>query len=204
MLRAPGLRLLFLAGLALGGPLRAETWILRDARTGEFSGPFTPSNGAVVALGGRDFSLQISQTARDRAEARLRSIIIPAVEFRGAAVADVVNFLIEAGIAADPDREGINMVLKTRRLEGWNPPAPEADDRLAPRAGAGVDEWNFGGGDAPPEPEMTAGTVTLNLRRISLYDAIATIAEVAGLAWNISPAGVVVFREKERPAPAAP
>ena len=90
MLRAPGLRLLFLAGLALGGPLRAETWILRDARTGEFSGPFTPSNGAVVALGGRDFSLQVSQTARDRAEARLRSIIIPAMEFRGAAVADVV------------------------------------------------------------------------------------------------------------------
>ena len=203
MPRANGLRLLFLASLALGGPLRAETWILRDARTGEFSGPFTPSNGAVVALGGRDFSLQVSQTARDRAEARLRSIIIPAMEFRGAAVADVVNFLVEAGIAGDPDREGINMVLKTRRLEGWNPPASESDDRLAPRAGVGVEEWDFGGG-AAPEPEMPAGTVTLNLRRISLYDAIATIAEVAGLDWDISPAGVVVFREKERPDPAAP
>lgn len=169
----------------------AETWQLRDERTGEMFGPISPTNGAVVKVGDRALTLQRSQTKRDQAEELLRHIILPAVEFREANVADVVRFLVEASIAADPAKEGANLVYKDRRLEG-GPAAsgPAPGKRLEDQVG----EWGFGadGGQPFPAPGESVPTITLNLRRVSLYDTLETIAEVAGLEWRIAESGVVI------------
>ena len=176
------------------GPVFAETWTLRDGQTGEVFGPISPSNGAEVAVGGRTLTLQVSQTKRDKTVDRLKRIVIPAAEFRQAPVTDVLNFLVEASLAADPEKEGANVVFKERRLEdGVVPRPPSSGERLENGPAPIDDEWGFMGEPfSPPAPADSRGTVTLNLRRVSLYDALETIAEVAGVNWRISEGGVVI------------
>ena len=188
------LRFLWVVSIWICGAAAAETWTLRDEQTGEVFGPIYPSNGAAVEVGGRTLTLHRSQTKRDETEARLKRIIIPAAEFRQAQVADVLLFLVEASIAADPDKEGANVVFKERRLEdGVDPRAPAPGERLEGRSEP-LDEWGWVGDPfSSPSPPVDSGrTVTLNLRRGSLYDAMETIAEVAGVKWRITEGGVVI------------
>ncbi len=185
------MRFWWLVLLGFCGEGLAETWQLRDERTGELFGPILPTNGAVVKVGDRALTLQRSQTKKDQAEELLRHSILPAVEFREANVADVVRFLVEASIAADPAKEGANLVFKERRLEGG---LEASEPGLGKRLENPGDEWGFGadGGQPFPPPGDSVPTITLNLRRVSLYDTLETIAEVAGLEWRIADSGVVI------------
>lgn len=188
-----------LVSLWLCGEGFAETWQLRDERTGELFGPVAPTNGAVVKVGDRALTLQRSQTKKDQAEELLRRIILPAVEFREANVADVVRFLVEASIAADPAKDGANLVFKERRLEGGvEARAPAPGERLE----SPVDEWGVGDewGRPIPSPGDSVPTITLNLRRVSLYDTLEAIAEVAGLEWRIAESGVVIVEPRKSAA----
>lgn len=187
------LRVLWVVSIWICGAAAAETWTLRDEQTGEVFGPISPSNGAAVEVGGRTLTLQRAQTKRDQTVDRLKRIVIPAAEFRQAHVTDVLNFLVEASIAADPDKEGANVVFKERRLEdGVEPRAPSPGERLEGRLEP-VDEWGLMEAPFSPSPPVgSGGSVTLNLRRVSLYDAMETIAEVAGVQWRITEGGVVI------------
>ncbi len=127
-----------------------------------------------------------SKPASDRLNEKMQKIIIPAVEFRQANINDVVNFLVEASIAADPDKEGVNIILNLGQGGGGGAapaPAPAATE-------AAVDEWGFGGDDfgmsSAPVSSGAAGVrdITLNLRRITMLDAIKYITEVAGLKYR--------------------
>ena len=172
----------------------AETGTLWDEQTGEQFGPVSPSNGAVVVVGDRTLTLQVSRTARDKTMEGLKRVILPTVEFRQANLKDVLQFLVEASIATDPDREGVNVVFKERRLEdGVEPRPPSAGERLEDTLGP-EDEWGFGG-DVGEFPAVSQGNITINLRRISLYDALETIAELSGVKWKISDGGVVIVEE---------
>ncbi|HAL91722.1 MAG TPA: hypothetical protein DCM68_01700 [Verrucomicrobia bacterium] len=134
-----------------------------------------------------------SKPASQRLQDKMQTIIIPAVEFRQANINDVVNFLVEASIAADPDKEGVNIILNLGQGGGGAPSAP------APAAApAGTDEWGFGGEELGAEMPMAGGggsgvrDITLNLRRISMLDAIKYITEVAGLKYRIEDTAVII------------
>lgn len=133
-----------------------------------------------------------SKPASDRLNEKMQKIIIPAVEFRQANINDVVNFLVEASIAADPAGEGVNIILNLGTAGGAAVAAP------APAMAPAMDEWGFGGDDfgAPASPGMsyTPGVrdITLNLRRISMLDAIKYITEVAGLKYRIEDSAVMI------------
>ena len=136
-----------------------------------------------------------SKPASARLQDKMKTIIIPAVEFRQANINDVVNFLVEASLAADPEKEGVNIILNLGQSGGAAPaPAPAA----APEApAAGGDEWGFGGDALAPEMPMSGGSanvrdITLNLRRISMLDAIKYITEVAGLKYRIEDSAVII------------
>ena len=127
---------------------------------------------------------------------KMKKIIIPAVEFRQANINDVVNFLVEASMAADPDKEGVNIILNLGQSGGASAaPAPVA----APAPGAEAapaDDWGFGG-DMSTEMPTSVGApnvrdITLNLRRISMLDAIKYITEVAGLKYRIEDSAVII------------
>ena len=143
----------------------------------------------VAKAGGVD-----SKPASERLNEKMTRIIIPAVEFRQANINDVVNFLVEASIAADPDKEGVNIILNLGQSGGGTvAPAPMES---APAA----DEWGFGADDfGAPMPASTGGggaagvrDITLNLRRITMLDAIKYITEVAGLKYRIEDSAVMI------------
>ncbi|HRT05280.1 MAG TPA: hypothetical protein P5204_06240 [Kiritimatiellia bacterium] len=133
-----------------------------------------------------------SKPASQRLQDKMKTIVIPAVEFRQANINDVVNFLVEASLAADPEKEGVNIILNLGQGGGAAAaPAP------APAVPA-MDEWGFGGEDLGGGMAMAASApagvrdITLNLRRISMLDAIKYITEVAGLKYRIEDSAVII------------
>ena len=153
--------------------------------------PETVTGGAVVQ----------TRTGTQRLQDKMAKIMIPSIEFRQANINDVVNFLVEESIRQDADGGGVNIIL--------NMSIPGQEQGAAGPAfadqGGGMSMDLFG--DSPADdaglgsaPVAAVGvkTITLNLRRISLLDAIKYITEVAGLKYRmednaviITPAGVV-------------
>jgi general secretion pathway protein D len=136
-----------------------------------------------------------SKPASQRLQDKMQTIIIPAVEFRQANINDVVNFLVEASIAADPDKEGVNIILNLGQGGGGGAvaaPAPVAS------ADAGAEAWGDLGAETTfaDAPVSSGGgnirDITLNLRRISMLDAIKYITEVAGLKYRIEDSAVII------------
>jgi general secretion pathway protein D len=154
-------------------------------------------------------------TAQQKLQGKMEDIVIPFIEFRQANIADVVNFLVDASVAGDPEGVGVNIILKLGGAEGTAPaPAP-----VASSADGGFDDFGFGGDfGAFEEPAVTSSpavsgvpAITLNLRRINLLDAIKYITEVADLRFRIednvvviTPANVVSGRVITRMYPVQP
>ncbi len=134
-----------------------------------------------------------SKPASQRLQDKMKTIVIPAVEFRQANINDVVNFLVEASLAADPEKEGVNIILNLGQGSGGAPPPAPAPPAAPPHDQGGVGRENIGRGQAvgasPPPP---GGHITLNLRRISMLDAIKYITEVAGLKYRIEDSAVII------------
>ena len=148
--------------------------------------PETVTGGAVVQ----------TKTGTQRLQDKMAKIIIPSIEFRQANINDVINFLVEESIRQDAEGAGVNIILNMSipGQEGSSAPAaaPSENDPFA--------ETPSGEGGLGAVPGVSTGvkTITLNLRRISLLDAIKYITEVASLKFRlednaviITPAGVV-------------
>ena len=150
--------------------------------------PETVTGGAVVQ----------TKTGTQRLQEKMAKIMIPSIEFRQANINDVVNFLVEESIRQDQEGGGVNIILNMSipGEEGASSPQPatsEAGNDLFGELPAGD-----AGLGAAPATATGVKTITLNLRRISLLDAIKYITEVAGLKYRlednaviITPAGVV-------------
>lgn len=159
-----------------------------------------------------------TKTSAQKLQEKMEQIIIPSIEFRQANITDVVNFLVEASISGDKvDGTGVNIILNLNTPGGEAMAAP-APAPAATMGGGFGDE--FGGGfddiaaaPAAPVSSPSAGvpTITLNLRRISLLDAVKYITEVARLKFRleenavmITPEGVVSGRVITRLYPVQP
>lgn len=140
-----------------------------------------------------------TKTTTEKLREKMSSIMIPSIEFRQANIRDVVNFLVDASLAGDPDGVGVNIILNLNQPGEAAPapaPAPAAADPFADfpgfESGMMEEPADFGGGGGSSIP-----TITLNLRRISLIDALKIITEVSNLRYRIdgnvviiTPAGV--------------
>ncbi len=133
-------------------------------------------------------------TPARRLQEKMETIIIPRIEFRQANIRDVISFLRDASEAADPAGEGVNIILNMSMPAGIAAPARAP----APAPAAFDDPWGdddpWGAVAPAPEPAGVGGvpTITLNLRRISLMEAIRYITEVAGLRHRIEDNVVVI------------
>lgn len=129
------------------------------------------------------------ETPSQLLQRKMEEIVLPRVEFRQANIVDVVAFLRDASEAADPEGEGVNIILNLSVPDSPAAPAPAAP------AGAFDDPW----GDEwdSPAPAASPGvsgipSITLNLRRISLMEAVRYITEVAGLRFRLEDNAVVI------------
>ncbi len=163
----------------------AERFTLSDPDTGETFGPYELVDGTTVAAGGRTFVLRRTGDAADRMTEKLKSIVIPSLEFRNAALPDVVAYLTESSMALDPEQEGVNLVVLPA-AEPKEKPVTANDDPFSADFFAPVNETS------------TTPAITLNLRRISLYDVILLVAEVSGYSFHIDASGAVILKEPER------
>ncbi|HMO50487.1 MAG TPA: hypothetical protein PKE26_01445 [Kiritimatiellia bacterium] len=155
-------------------------------------------------------------TSQQRLQRKMESIIIPSIEFRQANITDVVNFLVDASVAGDPDGIGVNIILKLASDGGGASaaPAPRAAAPAADFGGFGFGD-DFGAGFDEPAASVPGASsvpaITLNLRRITLLDAVKYITEVADLRFRleenvvvITPANVVSGRVITRMYPVQP
>ncbi len=152
----------------------------------------------------REGAVSTSQATRLLQE-KMQAIIIPSIEFRQANIVDVINFLRDASEAADPTGQGgVNIILKldvagTGTMEAA-PAAAPADPFAAQPTPAG-DATGIPAAPAPMEAPAapaelggaaTVPLITLNLRRVTLLDAIRYVTEVANLKYRIEENAVII------------
>ncbi len=165
----------------------AERFQVTDLDTGVVYGPFVYTNGTVLNIHTNRLELKRLSTKADELTERLKTIIIPSIEFRNANIYDVIHFLVEASIATDPEGTGANIML-SRTI---------SEPSTATRSSAATSETDFGNfqEQRPIEPPTDSDSITLNLRRISLYDALSVITELAGLDFVVDDRNVVILKD---------
>lgn len=108
---------------------------------------------------------------------KLESIIIPELNFTDVDVVDAVRFITDQSKALDPERKGINFVLKV------NPTTSGA-----PAAGAA---------GAPPAAPPVQRTLTLNLRQVPLSEVLRFITDLTNLQFKVEEHAVFIFPSTE-------
>jgi general secretion pathway protein D len=112
--------------------------------------------------------------------ARLNRIIIPRVDFRDATIRQAVNFLQQRSrdldtTEIDPERRGVNIVLKLPSTPAPMPAALEVE------------------GETPaPATFSPDARITLNLSNVPLYEALRYVATLAGLKVKVEPFAVSI------------
>lgn len=130
-------------------------------------------------------------------EQKLNNIIIDEIRFKQANISDVISFLVQASREEDPDGIGVNIIFMDPELSGGASgggssaqPAPAADDPFgfgAPAGGGATSGAATSVSSIPP--------ITLELRNVSLLDALKTVTEIAGLYYRIERNMVRIERE---------
>ena len=164
----------------------SDEFMIHDSASETSYGPFEFIHGEILTIGGRAYELRRTNTKADRLIERMKSIIIPRIEFRDAAIRDVVAFMMDASEAADPDSVGVNIILS--RIPDHKPV-----DKSTYEHAWDESPW---GHKVEADDVSKRGTISLNLRRVSLYDALSIIAEVSGIDYRIDERGVVFLDER--------
>jgi general secretion pathway protein D len=111
----------------------------------------------------------------------LNSIIIPKIEFREATVREAVDFLKQKSKELDPNKKGVNIVLKLEGTPGSSAPAPEVPGTAAAPTTPSA-----------PSVNPTDARITLSLTNIPLSEALRYITSLAGLKVKIDQYAVTV------------
>jgi len=164
-----------------------------------------PIRGDIKAPTGAQQETKIDTlSAQQKLQKKMESIIIPQLSFRQANIEDVVDFLVTNSVSGDPEGTGVNIILKIDGGSGAAVDVPAA----APADAFGESDAAF---DAAPVASSSVPTISLNLRRITLLDAIKYVTEVADLRYRleenvviITPANVVSGRVITRMYPVQP
>ena len=177
------IRILIAAGLLTAlAPAHADQFFLSD-ESGNKQGPFEFRQGEQLTLAGTHYTIAKVLTKKQEIMERMKTIIIPQVEFRQAHIRDVIDFLSSAGMDYDgtpgPHR-GVNLILNLEQ----------------PKSERAASEDPFGG-DLFDDPGAPAGKpsgrlITFSARHISLYDAMNIVCRMCELEWSIQSSAVII------------
>lgn len=122
-------------------------------------------------------------------ENRLAQIMIPEIRFQRANITDVISFLVAASREQDRDGIGVNIIYMDPDLaDGGDAPAP------APAGG----DFGFGFGAPTPAPaaprQQGIRPINLEVRNISLLDALKLVTEQANLYYRVERNIVIIDR----------
>lgn len=127
-------------------------------------------------------------------EIKLNDIIIDEIRFQRANISDVISFLVQASREQDPDGIGVNIIFMDPELSaggagGTIPAAAPVSDPFGFGAPAGAAAPAAGGSASSIPP------VTLELRRVSLLDALKTVTNISNLYYRVERNMVIIERE---------
>ena len=103
-----------LAVLLMLNALGAETFVLIDSATDKHYGPFTYKDGAVVQVGDSRATIRRVEHKETTSERIAKSVTIPVLSFREAALRDVVTFFREETIPLGSGPDSLNIILKAK------------------------------------------------------------------------------------------
>ena len=138
--------------------------MLVDEASGARHGPFEFRSGAKIELGGKTYVLtQLRQAVSGTSlEQRLKTVVIPKIDFRQANVVDVLDFLRDASVQfspedVPPEQRGVNMVLNLR-------------------------------GVAP----ASLPKITFAAKQLSLYEALKVVTQIADLRHRVAGSVIMI------------
>jgi general secretion pathway protein D len=143
-------------------------------------------------------TINVNAAERAKIESKLTRIKFPEVNFREAAISDVVKFLSEESIKYDPDQpqEGVSIVLGagvSAMIAAPTPAAP-APDAAAPAPAPGVPAPV----GAPPVAAPAAGgsrssSITLSLRNVPMDQVLKYVTQLSGLKYRVDASAIVLL-----------
>jgi hypothetical protein len=178
-----------IALFALLATVRADEFHLTDA-TGKTYGPFEFKHGERLSIAGQEYTIAKVLTKEQEITEKMKSIIIPEVEFRQANVHDVIRYLQEASVDFDSKPEqshrGVSCVLHL------GPPAPTASAEP-------TDPFADPFAEPPKAQSRTPDTplITFSARHISLHDVINIVCKICDLKWTIQNSVVMIEPKKK-------
>jgi hypothetical protein len=170
---------LIVAFFALLSPAWSDQFYLTNS-AGEKLGPFDYKEGATLVVGEKAYTIVKVVTRDQEIVERMKTIIIPEIEFRQANIHDVVEFLVKASIAEDsgqkdPRKKGVNTIYIPETAAVARTNGPAADPFLAHLRGS-----------------LPAPDITFSAHYISLYDTLNVICKAANLRWSVQNGMVLV------------
>ncbi|MCG8599981.1 MAG: type II and III secretion system protein [Verrucomicrobiales bacterium] len=167
-----------------------RTRFLREIAAGwEMPVPAGIDGGPII-----DIPTETSTTEIRRIEDKLKTIIVPSVEFADTPLKDALDFLQSKSVELDvnednPAKKGINIVLDAG-IMGGGAAAPAAP------ADGGGDGFGFGGGGGAPVAAGGGGVgdtlITLRLGNVPLAEALRYTTSLAQLKYKVEPQAVLV------------
>jgi len=130
--------------------------------------------------------------------AKINSIKIPRLDLKDATIREAIEFLVQKSRTLDPEKEGVNIVLKLDSAGGSGgfsapvTPPPPAEVGIP-----GLDAPTLETPDATmPAPSMSGGAdtrITVNLNNVPLIEAIKYITNLANLRYKIEPFAISIL-----------
>ena len=166
---------------------------------------WNPNNySQIISSDKTDNRQSVKITNKEKIEIKLRNIIIPSINFRDANLDDVVDFLViqsreNDSEETDPDKRGVNIVLKKKAGAGGGggaeAAAPVAEDPFAVGGGDpfAVDTPAAGGGGGGPAGK----TITFSARYINLLDALGIICDMTDMKYRINQSFIFLVPKDE-------
>ena len=143
---------------------------------------------SLVVLATSAYGQRMVPRGHNPAKDALKKSQIKELNFEDAKIPEVLDFLIDQSRELDPDGIGMNLIyLPEQKQKQVSAKPPRIDPALADIFGI---EATGALQEAPAfDPETT---ITLRLRRVSMYDALGYITEMAGLRFTIEKNVVIV------------
>ena len=129
---------------------------------------------------------------------KLNSIIFPTINFQDSTIREAITHLVNKSKDLDPDKEGVNIVLKLPDEGGAVPavvPAPPPEPLGIPGLPGvpGVPGAPVPGGGAPILSGGAGTRITLKLNNVPLIEVIRYITNLANLKPKIEPYAVAIY-----------
>lgn len=177
------MRILIIICFLFAFSLKADEFYLTDSQGKEY-GPFEFRQGRIISIQDKKLTItKIITPIMSQTEKKMKSIIIPEIEFRNANINDVIQFLTDASKDYDNSKERINKsiglcIIPTPSLTKANNTQnhrKHKDDIFADTFVENIDD----------------SSITLKMKNVSIYKAISTLCKSAELSFAIDEQGVV-------------